>query len=212
MESTEVKRKRRSKEDVEGRVFLCECGKSYFSHQALYIHKKSKHPDSITPEDLIRRKRGRPKIMKDNPNDENTYENLQNSRREIGIIKKVAKRKPGETCDEIFKEYLMKKQKRLSDEKYEEVKRCIFSLRDCINQNPEKIDSNDFLRYDDYTMTEKAELIPNILNFFLDEYLPQHRPISEKKKEIHFLTEFCKWMKNRNYTQIEFVEQLQSWT
>ena len=212
MESTEVKRKRRSKEDIEGRVFLCECGKSYFSHQTLYIHKKSKHPDSITPEDLIRRKRGRPKIMKDNQNDENTYENLQNSRREIGIIKKVAKRKPGETCDEIFKEYLMKKQKRLSDEKYEEVQKCIFSLRDCINQNPEKIDSNDFLRYDDYTMTEKAELIPNILNFFLDEYLPQQRPISEKKKEINFLTEFCKWMKNRNYTQIECVEQLQSWT
>ena len=150
--------------------------------------------------------------MKDNQNDENTYENLQNSRREIGIIKKVAKRKPGETCDEIFKEYLMKKQKRLSDEKYEEVQKCIFSLRDCINQNPEKIDSNDFLRYDDYTMTEKAELIPNILNFFLDEYLPQQRPISEKKKEINFLTEFCKWMKNRNYTQIECVEQLQSWT
>jgi hypothetical protein len=211
MDSTEVKRKRRSKEDLDGRVFLCDCGKSYFSHQALYIHKKSKHPESITAEDLITRKRGRPKLIKDNQNDENTCQALPNSQKEKEKNAKVKKRRPGETCDEIFGEFLMKKQKRVSDEKYEELKKCIFSLRDCINQNPEKIDSNDFLRYDDYTMTEKAELIPNILNFYVDEYLPLHRPLFEKKKELHFLSEFCKWMKSRNYTQIELVDHFLSW-
>ena len=39
-----IKRKRRSKNDAEGRSFKCsECGKSYLSQPALTNHKKTKH-------------------------------------------------------------------------------------------------------------------------------------------------------------------------
>lgn len=52
---------RRSKNDVEGRNFICKlCGKSYLSYPALYTHSKQKHNTCNTSG----RGRGRPK--KDN--------------------------------------------------------------------------------------------------------------------------------------------------
>lgn len=34
---------RRSRKDVEGRDFVCGCGKKYLSYPALYTHIKTKH-------------------------------------------------------------------------------------------------------------------------------------------------------------------------
>lgn len=53
-----VKRKRRSKNEVEGRSFVCECGKSYLSQPALTNHRKTKHDFDKNTE---KRGRGRPK-------------------------------------------------------------------------------------------------------------------------------------------------------
>jgi hypothetical protein len=53
------KRKRRSKNDPEGRSFKCEeCGKSYLSLPALTCHKKTKHDFGLGEE---RKGRGRPR-------------------------------------------------------------------------------------------------------------------------------------------------------
>ena len=56
--NSEQKRKRRSKNEVEGRSFVCECGKSYLSQPALTNHKKTKHEADKNTE---KRGRGRPK-------------------------------------------------------------------------------------------------------------------------------------------------------
>lgn len=53
-----VKRKRRSKNESEGRSFVCECGKSYLSQPALTNHRKTKHDFDKNTE---KRGRGRPK-------------------------------------------------------------------------------------------------------------------------------------------------------
>ncbi len=53
-----VKRKRRSKNEVEGRSFVCDCGKSYLSQPALTNHRKTKHDLDKNTE---KRGRGRPK-------------------------------------------------------------------------------------------------------------------------------------------------------
>lgn len=42
-ESVEEKRKRRTRNDEDGRNFTCHCGKSYLSYPALYTHVKTKH-------------------------------------------------------------------------------------------------------------------------------------------------------------------------
>ena len=53
-----AKRKRRSKNEAEGRSYVCECGKSYLSLPALTNHKKTKHDSDKSGE---KRGRGRPK-------------------------------------------------------------------------------------------------------------------------------------------------------
>lgn len=52
------KRKRRSKNDQNGRKYTCECGKSYLSQPALTNHKKTKHEVSNIS---AKRGRGRPR-------------------------------------------------------------------------------------------------------------------------------------------------------
>jgi hypothetical protein len=41
--SEDLKRKRRTRNDEDGRNFSCNCGKSYLSYPALYTHVKTKH-------------------------------------------------------------------------------------------------------------------------------------------------------------------------
>ena len=63
------KRKRRSKNDPEGRMFKCtECGKSYLSQPALTNHSKTKHSDQFTD---LKRGRGRPRKNFNNSNQAN---------------------------------------------------------------------------------------------------------------------------------------------
>lgn len=43
LDNDELKRKRRTRNDEDGRNFSCNCGKSYLSYPALYTHVKTKH-------------------------------------------------------------------------------------------------------------------------------------------------------------------------
>ena len=52
-------RRRRSKHELIGRNFTCECGKSYLSQPALNNHIKTKHPKRL--EGQPKRERGRPR-------------------------------------------------------------------------------------------------------------------------------------------------------
>jgi hypothetical protein len=53
------RKKRRSKNDPEGRLYKCEeCGKSYLSIPALTCHKKTKHNFGVGGE---KKGRGRPR-------------------------------------------------------------------------------------------------------------------------------------------------------
>ena len=56
--NNDSRRKRRSKNDQNGRKYVCECGKSYLSQPALTNHKKTKHENSNT---CMKRGRGRPR-------------------------------------------------------------------------------------------------------------------------------------------------------
>jgi hypothetical protein len=64
------KNKRRSKNDPNGRTYICGCGKMYLSYPALYTHIKGKH-DGINPEGTNApqfkngRGRGRPRKIKE---------------------------------------------------------------------------------------------------------------------------------------------------
>ena len=60
-QKSEKIRKRRTKNEKEGRTFTCQhCSKSYLSYPALYTHCKNKHNTSNT----LGRERGRPKKQK----------------------------------------------------------------------------------------------------------------------------------------------------
>lgn len=54
-----IERHRRSKHEQEGRIFACDCGKSFLSQPALNNHKKTKHPELL--EGQVKRGRGRPR-------------------------------------------------------------------------------------------------------------------------------------------------------
>lgn len=63
-EPVKPKNKRRSKNEKNGRTYICECGKDYLSYPALYTHIKTKHggknPNG-TNQPSSSRARGRPK-------------------------------------------------------------------------------------------------------------------------------------------------------
>jgi hypothetical protein len=55
-----LERKRRSKHESEGRIYKCECGKSYLSQPALNNHKNTKHT-ALMGGNVEKRGRGRPR-------------------------------------------------------------------------------------------------------------------------------------------------------
>lgn len=62
VEDKEDKRKRRTRNDDDGRNFSCSCGKSYLSYPALYTHIKTKH-------------NGKPEFTKNiNPKEDHSYD------------------------------------------------------------------------------------------------------------------------------------------
>ena len=207
MDKSEGKKKRRSKADNEGRAYSCECGKSYFSYQALYTHKKTKHSDNVIEEEAPKKKRGRPRIHKHTSEEESQAESIPQDDPISEKMILLANNEGNGTCDEVFAEYLLFKQNNnLTEKEYATIKNSIYSLRDCVNKSYEKLDPNNFLENDvDYTISEKPAMIPNICNFYIIEYLPKEKPSYDKEKEIQFMLDFCKWLNEKNYTELEIA-------
>ena len=201
MEASDDKKRRRSKTDSEGRNFQCECGKKYLSYQALYTHKKTKHSNSNPTPQSSTNKRACPKTLTVQSEEGKEDKGLN----QVPIFDNVAKwtRKGSKgTCDDVFKEYLQKMRKKVDDEQFAALKCSMNALRECINKNSHKVDSNYFLCDDLYTVTEKPALIPNICNYFVLDYLPTEYPNHVKNDEIHFILEFCKWLNKKKYTDL----------
>jgi hypothetical protein len=208
MDASESKKKRRSKMDNEGRVYSCDCGKSYFSYQALYTHKKTKHLESAILEERPKKKRGRPKRTKEDSENEDVKEEevvLDAIARKMKKFSEIET--PAETCDEAFAEYLVVKQRKLgTNEAFQAIKSSVYYLRDCVNRNYEKVDPAAFLGNEvDYTSTEKPAMIPNVCNYYMLEYLPKEKETFDKDKEIEFMLDFCKWLNEKNYTDLEIA-------
>ena len=60
----QLKRHRRSKKEIEGRIYICKCNKSYLSQPALNNHIKTKHPE--LNDNKEQRGRGRPRKIQKN--------------------------------------------------------------------------------------------------------------------------------------------------
>lgn len=204
-QSTDPK-KRRSRTDSEGRNYICDCGKKYFSYQALYTHKKSKHTKFTPSQESQVEKKSSPKfiLMKTQPEFHvrprkilpNEYEHR----------KTTAKQDNYKTCDDVFREYLCKLRKKLNDEQFATLKCSMNALRECLNKNSEKADPNYFLTHGLYTTTEKPNLIPNVCNFFISEFLPREYPSYVMTDEVHFIFEFCIWLHKKRYTDLEIED------
>ena len=132
-----TERHRRSKHELEGRIYQCECGKSYLSQPALNNHKKTKHPE--LNEVGERRGRGRPrKYLPNLPGDfeTNKYENFFNveSRKKP---ENASQLKISAVCEDVFN-FLFKG----------ENKEKTFS-------KPEKLEDNPLLK----NLKENAEIV-----------------------------------------------------
>jgi hypothetical protein len=207
MEATDDKKKRRSKTDSKGRDYLCECGKKYLSYQALYTHKKTKHPDVDFPKNSSNSKPSYSKLPKSVKFEEGQLE-VTHSQVPFENNSKWTKRGSKGTCDDVFREYLQKMRKKVDDGQFATLKCSMTALRECINKNSHKVDQNYFLSDDLFTVTEKPALIPNICNFFVLEYLPNEYPNHVKTDEIHFILEFCKWLYKKKYTVLGITMNL----
>jgi hypothetical protein len=202
--STDTKR-RRSKRDNENRNYSCECGKKYLSYQALYTHKKSKHFGTSTTQENRSEKK-----VKHKPQPASYKEETQTKVHKVQAViiessKSCKNFEINKTCDEAFKEYLKKMRKKINDEQFATLKCCMYALRECLNKNYEKVDPNYFLCNDLYTVTEKPNLIPNVYNYFIFEYLPSEYRGQVKTDEVHFIFEFCNWLNKKNYTDLEIA-------
>lgn len=200
MENSIDSKKRRSRNDSEGRNFICDCGKKYFSYQALYTHKKSKHAKFTPSQVSHKEKPSAPKFILSKSQQERSQKSYSN---EYELISNTVKNDDLKTCDDAFREYLCKLRKKLNDEQFATLKCSIHALRECLNRNTERVDPNYFFSDDLYTMIEKPNLIPNVCNFFISEYLPREYPGYVRTDEVHFIFEFCLWLNKKKYTDIE---------
>ena len=202
MESNNDKKKRRSKPNTAVKDFQCECGKRYQTYQSLHNHKKANHSTENLSFKSPSAKPAYSKIQTAS----NEVENRDTNLAQIPIFEnfhQITCRSSKQTCDDVLKEYLKKMRKKVNDEHFAALKCSMTVLRECINKNSHKIDSNYFLSGDLYTVTEKPDLIPNICNFFVLNYLPTEFPNHSKTDEVHFILEFCKWLNKKKYTDLE---------
>ena len=201
MEKISDTRKRRSKKEIEGRDYTCECGKSYLSYQALYTHKRTKHADPVKLEDIPKKKRGRPR---GNNSLNSIYDPLTILGNHI-LGKKLSEMtdfSKATTCDEHFVEFISEKSKILNKKEFKSLAHSIVNLRNCINKFSAEL--NDSCNEDsEYTTVKSSALLPKISNVYLFNYLPESKQEYDFEGEVEFVMDYCAWLCEKNYTDLQ---------
>ena len=152
IEKGKVRRKRRSKNEVEGRNFKCpNCGKSYLSAPALFNHRKNKHNYIIEGE-----KKGRGRPRKNNSLNYNMNENkikfenfFNNDLRKIknennnnnNIIKSPS-------LDEVFFYYIKNVISKTNKDYFWFITKFIITFREYLNKSQNNLINKDFITED----------------------------------------------------------------
>jgi hypothetical protein len=50
-----------------------------------------------------------------------------------------------------------------------------------------------------FTQKQKADVIPNFVNIFLQQYLPEKCNAFSEKHAVVIIEHFCKWLENRKF-------------
>lgn len=223
-----TRRKRRSKNDNDGRNAKCKhCDKTYLSAIALNNHVKSKHAHLV---DIVLRSRGRPRKLDNDRltpqqefeqkfksfyenmlrkrNDDEKYDLIESSKEtfdnmynkykeslfrnitsadELGLI-----HCSNETiADYAFWKYIEYTHSLANRDYFEYVFKFVVLFRECINIE----------KKDNYTMTQSAEIVPDMCNLFISEFMERNDFYGLDINElIELIQHFCHWLWLNNYT------------
>ena len=116
-----VRKKRRGKNEIEGRNFICEkCNKSYLSAAALINHNKSKHSELL---EISQKKRGRPRKEINNNNESNLI--TQNQKKYEHFfetdLRKINTEKENNCTLNIIKEFFSKIFRQCKDSLFKDI-------------------------------------------------------------------------------------------
>jgi len=182
------KRKRRSKNDQNGRKYTCECGKSYLSQPALTNHKKTKHENSHCS---TKRGRGRPRknpCLSSNNKDNNEAKMENFFYDEKRQIREGEKYKASDLVQTVFQEIFVDHRSQL-DNKLEKKEDSSF-LRMIMNPNDNKNNKSCdqvFSEYLDYltTMVNKDFFV------FAFKFIVLFRECINKYKNVELVNRKC---------------------
>ena len=98
----------------------------------------------------------------------------------------------------------MEKSTKSLRKEYKSIAASILSLRECINKHYKELNDTSILEDgQDYTKNKNAVLLPKISNVYVLNYLPENRPDHNKETEVNFMLNFCAWLMEKNYTDLE---------
>jgi len=184
------KRKRRSKNDQNGRKFQCECGKSYLSQPALTNHKKTKHENSHCS---TKRGRGRPRknpclSSNNKDNNEAKMENFfQDERRRI---RESERYKTSDFLQVIFQDVFIEHRSQL-DNKFDK-KEDNFFFRLLMSNNDEH---NNKKKSCDHVFAEYLDYLSTVSNkeffVFAFKFIVLFRECINKYKNVELVNRKC---------------------
>lgn len=223
-----TRRKRRSKNDNDGRNAKCKhCDKTYLSAIALNNHIKGKHAHLV---DIVLRSRGRPRKLENErltPQQEferrfkGFYENVlrkKNPYEKYDLIESseeifdsmYSKYKDNlfnnttsikdlgllycsnETvADYAFWKYIEYTHSQANRDYFDYVLKFVLLFRECINIE----------KKDNYTTKQSAEIVPDMCNLFISEFMEKNDFYGLDINElIELIQHFCHWLWLNNYT------------
>ena len=215
--------RRRSKNDTEGRTFICQlCGKSYLSYPALYTHRKQKHNTNLSSG----RGRGRPKKDISEQNIERikfnpcglSFFSKENRKGETTEFKNVIfdafnkflndphnkdekiDDNENKITDDVFIDYLNKVSSYCNPNFFQKILIFVGLFREYVNQAY----SNKVNKGLEFTAEEKAEDVPDISNEFILDFIDpddNNNDFGFNKDEcIDLIQNLCHWMYENNFT------------
>lgn len=226
--SKDNRKKRRSKNDQDGRKFSCKhCDKNYLSEIALNNHVKTKHADIV---EIINRGRGRPRKNIPQPHNESQ---IIESKYKMFFESSLRKKIPNQSfdlissCKENFDNIFIKYKDKLFktvdspdsfsfiDNQTEKTCDGAFWKYICFVYEKSNRDYFDFAfkfvvlfrecinikKGDTWTKVESAEIAPDMCNDFVSDFLEAYDFFGLDVNElIEIIQHFCHWLWENNHT------------